>query len=110
MAIDEVKLTLAVLRVIGSHTKDNPITGEAVGEMFGITQRKVAEIVREARLQGHKIGSSKSRPCGYFMARDASELEGVILHLKNEATNILLAVSRLQDWTTTQPTIWEAEA
>lgn len=109
MQQNEVGLALAVLRVLSRHTIDDPITGEALGMMFGITKRKVADIIREARLQGHKIGSSKVKPYGYFLAREPSELAEVVGHMRNEALNILVAVNRLTDWDSTQPTVWEQQ-
>lgn len=102
-------LTLRVLARIQQYTIEQPITGEALAAEFGTSWRKIAEIVEELRDAGHKIGSSKSKPMGYFIARHPAELQGTLNHLEGQAKKILARRNRLAWWGGSQPTVFEQE-
>lgn len=102
-------LALRVLARIQQHTIEQPITGEALAAEFSTSWRKVAEIVEELRDAGHKIGSSKSKPMGYFLARHPSELISTLNHLEGQAKKILARRNRLAWWGGSQPTIFEGD-
>lgn len=109
MSRPDVMLALRVLKRIQQHTSTNPITGGSLAAEFGTTWRRVATVVEDLRDSGHKIGSSKSDPMGYFLARHPSELTSTLDHLEGQAKKILARRNRLANWGSAQSTIFESE-
>ena len=102
-------LTLRVLARIQQYSQDGPITGAALAAEFGISWRKVADIVEDLRDNGHKVGSSMTAPMGYFIAHHPVELVSTLEHLESRAKKILGRRNRLANWGGAQPTIFEQQ-
>lgn len=105
----DTQLALRILARIQEYDIKAPITGEALAQEFGTNWRKVADIVEQLRDAGHKIGSSMSKPMGYFLARSPEDLQGTLTHLESRAKKILARRNRLAWWGGAQPTIFEQE-
>lgn len=88
MAINNLQLSLRILAVIQQHRPSNPILARDLAEMFCLGrngERRVKAITRQLRLAGHKVGSSKTDPCGFFIGRTPDELRATAFRLFDEA-------------------------
>lgn len=103
----DIQLPLRILARIQEHTREHPITYKTLAEEFQVDWRKVAEIVLELVDAGHKIGTSKTKPLGCFLAKDPAELLDTIERLRTEARKMFARSNRLADWGHTQPTVFE---
>lgn len=107
---NNLELREKVLRVISERSFASPITGNAIAERVGSEWRSVAQCVEELRLMGFKIGSSKRKPMGYFLAREPSELRETTARMKQGCLVQLRQLQRMNTWNEREPTIWEGEA
>jgi len=106
---NSMKLALNVLKVIERHTIDNPIKGHVLAEMFNTSWRTIADVIEILRDCGYKVGSNKSNPMGYFIARNPEELLDTTLHMEEMAKKILSRINKMRKWDQTNPTIFEQE-
>lgn len=106
----DTELLVKILRVISDRTIDNPITGDAIGEMVNCEWRQVARKVEELRFMGFKIGSSKTKPMGYFLARTPEEMRPTSERMKQSCLVQLAQLKRMNTWNDVEPTIWEGDA
>jgi len=104
------ELYMKVLRVISDRTIENPITGNAIGELVGVDWRTVAQCVEELRFMRFKIGSSKKKPMGYFLARNPDEMKETTERIKQTCLVQLAQLKRMNTWDESAPTIWEGDA
>lgn len=100
-------LTLKVLQIISEHTIESPITGESIAQLTGTTWREVAHIIEMLRFMGFKIGSSKTKPMGYFMARHPEEIRPTAERMKKQCLVQLKQVQKMYVWDN-QPTIFDS--
>lgn len=96
----DIQLPLRILARIQQHTRENPITYKALAEEFQTDWRSIAEIVLELVDAGHKIGTSKTKPLGCFLAKDPADLADTIERLRKEARKMFARSNRLADWVT----------
>lgn len=102
-------IVVKVLRIISDHTIHEPITGEVIAQMIGATWRQVAHAVEVLRYMGFKIGSSKTKPMGYFLARTREEIEPTAIRMKKQCLVQLKQVQQMYVWNN-QPTIFDGVA
>jgi len=103
-------LNMRVLKVISDRSIDNPITGDAIGEKVNADWRSIAQCVEELRFMGFKIGSSKRKPFGYFLAHTPEEMQETSDRIKQQCLVQLAQLKRMNTWNEVQPTIWEGDA
>jgi len=101
------EMSVRVLNVISQRTIDNPITGEAIAQQVGTNWRSVAACVETLRFLGFKIGSSKTKPMGYFLARTPNEMRPTAERMKQTCLVQLKQVQRMYMWNGDQPTIFD---
>ena len=101
------EMTMRVLKVISDRTIENPITGEGIAQMVGSEWRMVARSVETLRFLGFKIGSSKTKPMGYFLARSPEEMRPTAERMKRTCLVQLKQVQRMYMWSGNQPTIFD---
>ena len=77
-ALGAIRRSLAALRIIMRHTKDNPVKGEALAELVGVNYRTIPAFVAEYTRQGFAVCSGAH---GYWLAKDRAEWEE---HLEKE--------------------------
>jgi len=105
-----LELQMKVLRVIEDRTIGNPITGDAIAEKVGSQWREVAMCISALRYQGFKIGSSKVKPMGYFIARTPEEIKETVDRMKQTCIVQLRLLHKMNAWNGSQPTLWEGDA
>lgn len=105
----DTQLALRVLARIQQHSIDAPILGHNLAAEFNTDIRKIADIVEQLRDGGHKIGSNKAKPMGYFLARTPEELSPTIERLRDTAKEIFARTNRMADWGHKEPTIFEQQ-
>lgn len=103
----EVQLSLRILKRIEQHTKPNPIKIKALEAEFNITNRDVKSHIAELIDAGYKIGSSKRKPMGVFMATHPTEVLETVKRMKDEGIKYLVRARKLLTWNEQQPTVFE---
>lgn len=103
----ENELVVRVLNVISQRTIDNPITGDAIAQLVSTNWRTVAGCVETLRFLGFKVGSSKTKPMGYFLARTPEEMRSTAERMKQTCLVQLKQVQRMYMWNGNQPTIFD---
>jgi biotin operon repressor len=107
--MNDTKLALQVLSAIERHSIQNPITGAALAELFGITRRHVQLIVEELRDSGRKVGSAMGTPSGYFLAAGPEQLQETAEHYRSRGRLFFATANKLLNFGRLQQTIWEQE-
>ena len=112
--MNELDLHLRVLEKISQHTQAHTITAAALAEMFGLRtrdgrpdERKIKTITQRLVETGHKIGSSKVEPKGFFLARTPEEIYDTAERLRQEGRKYFAKANKLADFGSQEPTIWE---
>ena len=107
--MNDTRLALQVLSAIERHSIQNPITGAALAELFGITRRHVQLIVEELRDSGRKVGSAMGTPSGYFLAAGPEQLQETAEHYRSRGRQYFATANKLLNFGRLQQTIWEQE-
>ncbi len=100
-------LVMRVLKMISDRTIDNPIIGDAIADQLGTNWRTVANCVEILRYIGFKIGSSKTKPMGYFLARTREEMRPTAERTKQSCLKQLKQVQRMYQWDGEEPTLFD---
>ncbi len=98
---------MRALKIISEHTIDNPITGDSIALQMNTDWRTVAGYIEVLRFLGFKIGSSKIKPMGYFLARTPEEMRPTAERMKQTCLVQLKLVQRMFQWNGDQPTIFD---
>lgn len=110
MKVPVTDLREKVLRVISDRNISNPITGAAIGELVGTDWRSVALCIEMLRFNGFKIGASKSKPMGYFLARTPEEMRETSERIRQGCLVQLRMLKHINTWNGNTPTLWEGDA
>jgi biotin operon repressor len=103
----ETQLILRVLDRIQQHTYNHPITIPVLAVEFGISERKVKQVIEELRDGGHKVGSHKEKPYGVFIARCPIEIHPTAMRIRKEGVKFLKKANQLMDFSSAHPTVFE---
>lgn len=116
MKSTEVMFHQSVVAAILCRNFKNPITGAVLAEQFSVDLRKIADVVREARIAGIKIASSRGgfdrflnvelEP-GYYGARRPEEIKSTAEMIHKTAMDLLHTERLLMDFKGENPTVWE---
>lgn len=87
-------LSLTIVAKILLHTIDHPIKSKEIEQTYGISGVTVREIVHDARLAGHAIGSGGD---GYFKCQSFAEWEPTRNHLHGRAVSILSTLKKVDE-------------
>lgn len=91
MLCHKTQLQTLLSRHIGS---ENGITAQAVADLIEVPPRQVRLLVTDLRLDGVAVCGTPRE--GYYIARDAEELEATCAFLRARALHSLLLESRLR--------------
>ena len=87
-------LALTIIAMIRTRNASNPIKSKEIEQIYGISGAAVREIVHDARIAGHAIGSSGD---GYFECKTFAEWEKTRDHLHGRAMSILSLLKKVDD-------------
>lgn len=96
-----------MLKRIEQHTIENPITIPTLAQEFAIDERKAKECIGVLVDNGFKIGSSKRKPYGMFIARNPEEIYETAMRLREEGLHYLWRAKKLLDFKGAEPTLFE---
>lgn len=100
-------IALDVLRVIQRHTREHPVSGEAVSELCSVPTRTVAEIVSVAVSKGVPVGSCS---LGYFQWRSREEREEYFAREKARLQSLGRKLSQAKKHSANPLTLFEQDA
>lgn len=91
---NDTMMAMTIIAKIRTHTAANPIKSRTLEQIYGITGERVREIVHDARMAGHPIGSG---PSGYFECKTFKEWEPTRDHLHSRAMAMLSLLKRVDE-------------
>ncbi|HXR75191.1 MAG TPA: hypothetical protein VN737_04390 [Bryobacteraceae bacterium] len=84
-----------VLIIIKARGAASPASIAYLQSRTGVSERTIKGIVEQARVEGLPICASRKKPCGYFLAATAEELEASAATMRSQAMRMLVAAGRL---------------
>jgi len=85
--------TKIVAAALEYSSKDDPIHGAAIADIMGRDEQTVRSVINIMRQAGHPIASSAE---GYWLAKEASELDTTEQHLSGRIAGIQLALEGIR--------------
>ena len=85
----------AVLACLG-HGRESAVSSTIIEARTGLRPRRVQQIIRKLRLEGHNIGSATTDPMGYFLTDAQDENADMARKLRARGIKVLMVAARFQ--------------
>lgn len=85
----------AVLACLG-HGRESAVSSTEIERLTGMKPRRVQQIVRSLRLNGHMIGSSTSEPMGYYITDEQGDNVEMARKLRSRGIKVLMLAAKFQ--------------
>ncbi|MEN6440515.1 MAG: hypothetical protein ABFD97_18225 [Syntrophobacter sp.] len=85
----------AVLGCLG-HGRGAAVSSTEIERVTGLKPRRVQQIIRKLRLEGHNIGSSTTDPMGYYITDAQDENADMARKLRKRGIRVLMVAARFQ--------------
>lgn len=85
----------AVLGCLG-HGRGAAVSSTTIEERTGLKPRRVQQIIRKLRLEGHNIGSASDDPKGYYITDAQDENADMARKLRARGIKVLMVAARFQ--------------
>ena len=76
------------------HGRDMAVSSTEIERRTGLRPRRVQQIIRKLRLEGHNIGSAPTDPMGYFLTDAQDENADMARKLRARGIKVLMVAAR----------------
>lgn len=83
----------AVLACLG-HGRESAVSSTIIEARTGLRPRRVQQIIRKLRLEGHNIGSATTEPMGYYITDAQDENADMARKLRARGIKVLMVAAR----------------
>lgn len=85
----------AVLSCLG-HGRESAVSSTIIEARTGLRPRRVQQIIRKLRLEGHNIGSATQEPMGYYITDEQGDNVEMARKLRARGIKVLMLAAKFQ--------------